>query len=235
MESLKEKTLGLTTQTWRRISQIFFLIALNPFVHRFFGGNPEVFGVCVPAMNCWSCPAAAMACPVGAVGQFIARGIVPVLAVGVMILAGVLLGRLFCGWVCPFGLLQEMLYKIPTRHKFRTPHGLRHVKYVVLVVSVVLIPLFFGVEAGFDKASGYFFCSWCPAGTLEATLPINAKLVADGTRSFGEALESVLGGAKFWIFVLFIVGFVYFQRPFCKAACPIGAFLGLFNKISFFK
>jgi polyferredoxin/NAD-dependent dihydropyrimidine dehydrogenase PreA subunit len=238
MDYLKEKTLGLTTQAWRRISQVLFLLALNPFLWRFLPGNaPEVLGACAPVLNCWSCPAAALACPIGAVGQFLVRGLVPVLALGTMLLAGVLFGRIFCGWVCPFGFLQDLLHKIPTRMKFRPPHGLRHLKYVVAVVTVILIPLFFGIDGGFDRVSGYFFCSWCPAGTLEATIPIRLQMAVDpgSTTTLGETLGGFLASVKFWILAAFLLSFVYFQRPFCKIACPIGAFLGLFNKVSFFR
>jgi len=101
-------------------------------------------------------------------------------------------------------------------------------------VTVILIPLFFGVEGGFDKISGYFFCSFCPAGTLEASVPINLQLAALGDKTFASVIGGFAGSVKFWIMIVFLVGFVYFQRPFCKVVCPIGAFLGLFNRVSFF-
>ncbi len=237
MDSSSDRTFGFKTQTWRRISQTVFLFLLNPWLHRFVPGQgaPDIFGVCFPALNCWSCPAASLACPIGAAGQLLARGVVPLLTIGVMVFAAVLLGRLFCGWMCPFGLIQDLMHKIPSSAKFRPPHSLRHLKYVLLAVTVILIPIFFGVAPGLDGPSGYFYCSLCPAGTLEASIPINFQLVVQGQRTLGQAVGGLLGSVKFWILVFFLVGFVYFHRPFCKIACPIGAFLGLFNRFSFFR
>jgi len=221
-------------QGWRRFSQFLFLFLLNPVVHRFIPGLSEpMMGVCVPVMNCWSCPAAAFACPVGAVGQLMARGVFPFLTLGILILTGSLLGRLVCGWVCPFGLLQDLMFKIPTKHKYRTPHPLRWIKYGLLVVMVVAVPILFGVEGGMGEPGGYFYCKWCPAGTLEASIPVNVQMVIEGRKGFGEMVLGYMASVKFWIAVLFLASFVFLYRPFCKIACPIGAFLGLFNKVDF--
>ncbi|MHC5036099.1 MAG: 4Fe-4S binding protein [Planctomycetota bacterium] len=221
-------------QSWRRISQFAFLFVLNPLFPRFIPGWTEAtMGICIPAMNCWSCPAAIFACPVGAVGQFLARGVFPFLSLGILVLVGSLTGRLVCGWVCPFGLIQDLMFKIPTRRKFRTPHALRWTKYVLLVVTVVAIPLFFGVDGGFDEVAGYFYCRWCPAGTVEASIPVNIQMSVQGTKGWGAMILGYLASVKFWIAMSFLVSFVVWYRPFCKIACPIGAFLGLFNRVSF--
>lgn len=235
---MKEPLLKLVQgplQGWRRFSQFVFLVLLNPWAHKLVPGLPDkLMGVCVPVMNCWSCPAAAFACPVGAVGQLLARGVVPVLTIGILLLTGSLLGRLVCGWVCPFGLLQDLMFKIPARWKFRTPHALRWVKYGLLVVMVILIPIFFGVDGTASEASGYFYCKWCPAGTLEASIPVNVQMTIQGQKGVLDLVLGYLASVKFWIFAGFLGAFVVFYRPFCKIGCPIGAFLGLFNKINFF-
>lgn len=146
---------------WRRISQFFFLVALNPYylVYR---------GVCFPAMNCWACPAAAFGCPVGAIGQFLVRGLVPFVTIGLLLVAGVLIGRMICGWVCPFGLLQDLMGKI-TKKKFAMPKAFSYLKYACLAVMVVFVPLAFG-KAGVESPA--FFCTYCPAGTLEGAIPV---------------------------------------------------------------
>jgi len=76
---------------------------------------------CVPGLNCYSCPAATFACPLGSL-QFIFASIQPSLAsarfhvgsfiIGFLGMIGMLAGRFPCGWLCPFGFLQELLYKI---------------------------------------------------------------------------------------------------------------------------
>jgi ferredoxin-type protein NapH len=189
-------------------------------------------GFCVPVMNCWSCPLAAFACPVGAVGQFLARGLVPFLSLGILVVTGALVGRLLCGWACPFGLIQDLMFKIPSRWKLRTPQALRWVKYGLLVVMVIAIPVLFGVSGGAGEASGYFYCKWCPAGTLEASIPVNVQMAVQ-KKGFLDMVLGYLGSVKFWIAITFLGSFVLFYRPFCKIACPIGAFLGLFNPVSF--
>ncbi|MCU0725153.1 MAG: 4Fe-4S binding protein [Planctomycetes bacterium] len=146
---------------FRRVSQFFFLFALNPyfFVYR---------GVCFPAMNCWACPAAAFGCPVGAIGQFLVRGIFPFVTVALILVAGVFIGRMICGWVCPFGLLQDLMAKI-TKVKIGLPKAVSYLKYAVLAVMVFYVPLAFG-RAGVESPA--FFCTYCPAGTLEAAIPV---------------------------------------------------------------
>ncbi len=169
---------------WRRISQVFFLIALNPYFFMFRG-------VCFPAMNCWACPAAAFGCPIGAIGNFLVKGLVPFFAIGLMLLAGALVGRMICGWVCPFGFLQDMLAKVPVK-KLRFPRFLAYGKYVFLVVTVFLIP----ITVGIDKkptgthASDFFFCNYCPAGTLEASIPVKifgSRLADSGDEAVADA------------------------------------------------
>ncbi|MHC4777352.1 MAG: 4Fe-4S binding protein [Planctomycetota bacterium] len=277
---MKETALKLVTnplQVWRRISQFFFLLLLNPLFPRYIPGMTDVtLGICVPVMHCWSCPTAFLGCPVGAVGKFLAVGVFPFLSLGILFLTGAVLGRLVCGWVCPFGLVQDLMFKIPSKFKLRTPQALRWVKYGLLAIMVILIPLLFGTKSGTDQASGYFYCNWCPAGTFEASVPVNVMMAADmdfpapppqdeaGAEGTGEAkaeesakkaeipapetegpvdedatnpwADLVLGylaSVKFWIAMAFLGGFIFLYRPFCKIACPIGAFLGLFNRISF--
>jgi ferredoxin len=151
---------------WRRASQFFFLLALNPYLFMYRG-------LCIPAMNCWACPAAAFGCPIGAIGNFLVKGLVPFIAIGLMLLLGALVGRLICGWVCPFGLIQDLMNKIPGP-KLQFPKALAYGKYVALVLMVFLIPLTAGIERTESgvAASDFFFCNYCPAGTLEAAIPV---------------------------------------------------------------
>lgn len=166
---------------FRRISQFSFLIALNPWFWAYRG-------FCFPAMNCWACPAAAFGCPVGAIGAFLAKGLVPFFTIGLMLLAGALVGRMICGWVCPFGLLQDLLAKIPVK-KFPFPKVLAYGKYVALALMVFAIPLMLGEDALATKDhAGHplFFCTYCPAGTLEAAIPLRLGLTSRALADAGE-------------------------------------------------
>jgi len=170
---------------WRRASQVFFLVALNPYIFLYRG-------VCVPAMNCWACPAAAFGCPIGAIGNFLVKGLVPFLAIGLMLIAGALIGRMICGWVCPFGLLQDLMNKIPSP-KWKIPKAFAYAKYAVLVIMVFVIPLTAGIErteSGLG-ASDFFFCNYCPAGTLEAAIPVKLGLSRFDGATAGLETEAV--------------------------------------------
>ena len=121
----------------RRLIQFAATVLTNPFAVNFFDGKLYRGGLknfCAPGLNCWSCPAAALSCPIGALqtGSFYAAGYV--------ILIGLLLGRAVCGFLCPFGLLQELLNKIPSPKKI-LPRSLTRAKYFLLIIFVLILPV----------------------------------------------------------------------------------------------
>lgn len=186
--------------------------------------------VCIPALNCYSCPAALGACPIGAL-QSSFSGVfmrIPFYVLGSMLLFAMLLGRLICGWGCPFGLVQELLYKIPSVKlpKNRFTESLAYLKYLILLLFVFLLPLMFYSVSGIGVPA---FCKYiCPAGTLEAALPL--ALTNDSIRN---AL-GVLFVWKFFLLCVFLLSSVFIYRPFCRFICPLGAFYGIFNKFTAF-
>jgi ferredoxin-type protein NapH len=222
----------LTRRGW---VQILSAVALNPFVPNFFTGSivqARSKGICVPVLNCYSCPSAWGACPIGSlqhafaglryrlsIGEF-QLGLYALGSIGVV---GSLVGRFPCGWFCPFGLLQEWLHKIPGP-KLRVPRMLRYLKYVVLVLTVFVLPALVLSAVGYGDT---WFCKWiCPAGTLEAGLPLVA---ADADI---RAAVGLLFAWKASLLVVFLLWMIVSHRPFCRTICPLGALLGLFNKIS---
>ena len=149
---------------------------------------------------------------------------------GFLIFIGALLGRLGCGFLCPFGLIQDLLNKIPFPKKIRTFRGdklLRKLKYVILLVFVVLMPLF--VVDIMGQGSPYFCKLICPAGTLEGGLPLVL---------LNKSMRSAVGWLYVWkntILVITIILSIIIYRPFCKYICPLGAFYSVFNKVSVFR
>lgn len=182
--------------------------------------------VCVPGLNCYSCPGAAGSCPIGALQAVVgsSRFSFSYYIVGVLILFGVLLGRFICGFLCPFGWFQELLHKIPTR-KLSTKRlwPLRFLKYALLVL-VLLLPMLIVNSSGLGEP---YFCKYiCPQGVLQGALPLAAA---------NSGIRAALGPLFSWKFAILlavIVLSVLFYRPFCKWLCPLGAFYSLFNKIS---
>lgn len=182
---------------------------------------------CVPGLNCYSCPGAAGACPIGAFQAVIgsSKFKFSYYITGSLILMGVLLGRFICGFLCPFGWLQELLHKIPVpKLSTKKLKPLRYLKYVILAVFVIMLPLIVVNELGMGDP---FFCKYiCPAGILEGGIPL---ALADA------GIRAGLGGLFTWKSCILLgtaLLAVFFYRPFCKWLCPLGAFYGLCNRIS---
>ena len=178
---------------------------------------------CVPGLNCYSCPGAVGACPIGALQNSLSGMTFrfPYYVLGLLIFFGAFLGRAVCGFLCPFGLLQDLLNKIPFPKKIRTfkaDRGLRRLKYVVLAVLVIIVPVFAKMTPAFCK---YL----CPSGTLSGIL----LAIAD------SRLFALLGSTFAWkvsVLVAIILLAVAIYRPFCKYLCPLGAFYAPFNKVA---
>lgn len=204
---------------------------LGGFVRgRIYEGNLKK--VCVPGLNCYSCPGAVGACPIGAlqavVGSWNFR--FAYYMVGFLLFVGALIGRLVCGFLCPFGMIQDLLHKIPFPKKIRTFRGdqlLRKLKYVIFVVFVILLPLF--VVDIMGQGAPYFCKLICPAGMLEGGIPLVLM---------NKSLQNAIGWLYAWKSVLLavtIVLSVIIYRPFCKYICPLGAVYSVFNPISVFR
>jgi len=146
-------------------------------------------------------------------------------ALGWLVLFGAFLGRWICGWVCPFGMIQEWLYKVPTV-KLHLPPWMRWVKYLILLVFVICIPVAGARTFGLGVPA---FCKYiCPAGTLEAGVPL-VSLVPGLRDAIGSLFLLKVG----LLFAVIIFSFMIF-RPFCRVLCPLGAIYGLFNPVSWY-
>lgn len=183
--------------------------------------------VCVPGLNCYSCPAASGACPIGSFQAVVGSSKFgfSYYITGFLILLGVLLGRFICGFLCPFGWLQELLHKIPSK-KLSTKKlkPLTYLKYIILLLAVVLLPALAVNDVGMGDP---FFCKYiCPQGVLEGAIPLS--LVNEGIR----AALGTLFVQKLFILIVVVALSILFYRPFCKWICPLGAFYALLNKIS---
>ncbi|MCI9116439.1 4Fe-4S binding protein [Acutalibacter sp. JLR.KK004] len=221
--------------SFQRRVQLLAAAVVNGYAIGFAKGKIFTGGtkaVCVPVLNCYSCPGALGACPIGslqaALGGSSRR--FPFYVLGLLMLFGVALGRLICGLLCPFGLVQDLLFKIPSP-KLRVPKKidkpLRWLKYAVLLVLVVLLPAFAVTDTG--VAPPYFCKYLCPAGTLEGGVPL---LLAN------PSLRSLMGALFSWkalVLVVILAACVFIPRAFCRYLCPLGAFYSLFNRFSFYQ
>ncbi len=219
--------------TRRKIIQLYTALLFNANIKGFISGSiyqGQTKIACVPGLNCYSCPGAVGACPLGSLqGSFSADKSTIYYVGGILLLYGIMLGRTICGWLCPFGLIQELLYKIKTPKLKKSPitRILSYLKYVILVFFVFIVPITYA----FRDTPLPAFCKYiCPAGTLEGGISLLANKVND-------SYFSMLGPLFTWKFLLLvsiIVASIFIFRMFCRFICPLGALYGLFNKISFF-
>lgn len=219
----------------RKIVQVGWGVLQNAHFSGFVTGkiySGSLKRFCVPGMNCYACPGALGACPIGALQAMYSgrRASFPFFVLGFLMLFGVLAGRFICGWLCLFGLIQEVLYRIPVK-KIAIPtkldRCLRYLKYGFLAVFVLLLPNILRNEMG---VSAPYFCKLvCPVGMLEGGIPLLAL-----NESMRQAAH-LLYAWKFGILVVLLAASVFIHRPFCKYICPLGAFYALFRRISFLR
>jgi ferredoxin len=165
------------------------------------------------ALNCQACELAWLGCPIGMLQRYVISTKIPFYIYGVLIGFGVALGRAVCGWICPFGLIQDILDKVST-HRFNPPQWLRGVKYA-FVAGIILMALTTGT---------IFWCRYVCFGALLGVIP------------YWLTWQTV---SAFWLFyhLGIFAAFVAFSymthgRAWCRYFCPLGAVLSIVNPIS---
>ncbi|MCK5833607.1 4Fe-4S binding protein [bacterium] len=217
----------------RRFSQIIGTLLVNSHFTA-WDGNPQIYqgrlkGLVGPVLNCYACPSAKVSCPLGSIQHFAALKLIPFYVIGMLASFGLLLGKATCGWICPFGLLQDLEYKLGRKlklPKITLPKWMSWGKYLFLVGLVILAPILSAEPGEFGAPGVTWFCKFCPQGAFQGGIP-QVLLHPD--------LKGLLGWlftSKIIILGLFIIAFLITKRPFCRVFCPLGAILGLFNKVS---
>lgn len=220
---------------FRLIFQILTAALVNGYVMGFAKGKIYTGGskaTCIPVLNCYSCPGAVGACPIGSLQAVLggSKHNFSFYVIGLIMLFGIFFGRLICGFLCPFGLIQDLLYKLPIKKLKVNPkidRPARYLKYVILLSLVIVLPIFATNKYG--TASPYFCKFLCPAGTLGGAIPL---LIAN------EGLRKMLGYIfvwKFFILMTIIVFSMMISRPFCRYLCPLGALYSLFSRFSLYQ
>ncbi len=231
----EKKMTGKKQSMLRTWFQVAWFVMTNGYIRGFtkgkiFSGNTKV--LCFPGLNCYSCPGALAACPMGALQAVMgdASYRISLYVFGFLAALGVLFGRLVCGWMCPFGLFQDLLYKIPLTKKIKNLPGHKYLKYLRYVILIVFPILLVSIVTDLTGTSAPWFCEWiCPSGMLFGGIPLV---------SVNEGLREAAGGRFIWKLIVLIVitlMSVKVYRPFCKYLCPLGAIYGLFNPISTYR
>ena len=232
MDKMKQETwLRRHRPTTRRLVQVYSALLYNAHLKGFITGEiyrGKTKAVCVPGFNCYSCPGAVGACPLGSIQNALASAghRAGWYVLGILLLYGVILGRTVCGWLCPLGWLQELLHKIPTPKikKSAVTRTLTWLKYILLAVFVIALPLWYGLAYDVPLPG---FCKYiCPAGTLEGAmglLPTNPDFFS---------MLGILFTRKFVILLIIALACIFCYRSFCRFICPLGAIYGLFNRFN---
>ena len=214
----------------RLMAQFGFFLLQNPFLKNFFTGEiyqGNLKRLCTPGLNCYSCPAASMSCPIGAAQLFFGgvRHSISLYVTGFLLTVGIIFGKFICGFVCPMGLLQDLLYRIKTPKLLLRLRFLRYVKYVVLILFVIILPM--TVRNALSGLGHPWFCAYiCPSGTIFGAIPLMAA--NDFLRQFIGA-QFIL---KMTIAVGVVILSVFVLRIFCRVLCPLGAIYSLLNRVA---
>lgn len=179
------------------------------------------------------------------------NAIFPWLAIASFLIVGVLIGKSMCGWVCPFGFIQDLLGFIRRKQTELSPrtHGnMVYVKYLILGITMFITltysaAILYGVSGSYSSGLGVFakapFTALSPAETLFATLP---KLVQNSGNAIAagqlDVLSAIYSAPLLLWFQIFIMGGVlvfaaYVPRSWCKYFCPHGAIMAILNRFSF--
>ncbi len=217
----------------RKLIQLYSALLYNAHLKGFIDGEiyqGKAKAVCVPGFNCYSCPGAAGACPLGSIQNALAYSghRAGWYVLGIIMIFGLSLGRTICGWLCPLGLFQELLYKIPTPKikKSRVTRALSYLKYIILAVFAVAIPMWYGIRHDLAVPG---FCKYiCPAGTFEGAI----GLLSNPNNASYFAMLKILFTRKFVILMIIATACIFCYRSFCRFICPLGAIYGLFNRLA---
>ena len=216
----------------RKLIQLYAAVLYNCYARGFIKGDiytGKTKLLCAPGLNCYSCPGAVAACPLGALQNAVAasQSRAPAYMLGILLFYGLLLGHTVCGWLCPMGLIQELLHKLPTPkiEKGRLTRALSYFKYGLLFALVFLVPYWYSYQLLPLPA----FCKYvCPAGTLGGAL----GLMLNPENYDKLSLLGYLFTNKFVILIALLCLSVFLYRVFCRFLCPLGAIYGLFSKVA---
>ena len=248
-EKIKQKLLRFNTP--RRIVQFLSFIFLSAVIF-----NLGTLPILLPVLWTWGLQQNTVGDAFTAI-QFMLSGwngfnvVFPGLAIASFLVIGILLGKSLCGWICPFGFIQDLVGFIKRKQREfspRTHETMIYVKYAILGITLFISATFSAakiadVSESYGKALGIFtiapFTAISPAETLFGTIP---RMVRDFSNAVSANQVDVLSGIAnlpllFWaqlsIMVAVLVFAAYIPRSWCKYFCPHGAIMAVLSRFSF--
>ena len=238
-------------------------------------------GISVPILACYYASGRTVTCPIWQIQAYIfpfwnyARGYAVFystsglekifIALGLVAVMSIVLGRFFCGWLCPFGLYMDLLTRIRKafgrRHlnlSDKTNAALGQFRYIIIAIFIILSVIFgsyaifgtqlisgttpggpLGTEAGIISNINEPFCLVCPMRPLCVLV-----LSALGYMDFSYITQITYG--PFWItgsyltsiniaILITITALSLAYRRFWCRICPLGGLTALFSTFTPFK
>lgn len=187
--------------------------------------------------------------------EYISHGITRLaVVIGSLLILALLFGRLFCGWICPFGLYMDLLSRL--RKTLRIKHQnfsdrfnerFRQLGYVILALTIILSVIFgsqaiFGAQLlpGTEKGGFIYtylsvpFCRVCPMKPLCVLLQtlvgiMRLEWLIENTTGEFYHLGMYLTSINLFMLALVTVAAFFYRRVWCRI-CPLGALIALFNR-----
>jgi ferredoxin-type protein NapH len=241
--AFRVKRLVWRIETARKITQFLSIILFNAGL---FGVGP--WAILLPVMYTLGIQQKTVGDAFAMLQWMLHDLVFPWLPLASFLLVAVFLGRALCGWVCPFGLVQDLLGYVKRKRmelSIRTHDLLVNVKYVILAITLLIsvtlaISLATGVGQGYKAALGALapapFNALSPGDTLFAVLPTMVYAASNTSLdalAAGILVVRPLLWARLAIMVTILVLAVYIPRSWCKYLCPHGAALAFLNRFSF--
>lgn len=240
-------------ETARKITQLLCFLLFNAIV---FGFKP--LPILLPILHSIWTPQKTVGDAFSALQLMLYEVTFPWLPIAAFLLTAIVLGRATCGWICPFGFIQDLLGYIKRKHSevsSRTHNDMIKVKYGVLLIVLFIsgslsVLLAAGVGRSFERALGVFapapFDALSPSNMIFATLPeivletryVIPHWLETGENIIGALVNGILSKPMlFWVQLIIVIGVVvlgmYIPRSWCRYFCPHGAALAFLNRFSF--
>jgi len=207
--------------------------------------NAKIFGIAatgiiVPYLHVTEAPFSVVHGAYESLEYSIARGVFPILVLGVIYLTAITVGRVFCGWACPMGMVQDILSYLPFKKQKLSANAVnqfKDIKWAVLGFSIMCALIVAWRRAGSswtEDPIGAFsdspFSVISPSGTLFAYIPWMALWNTNVLATAG-----LTAWLKMAVLVAVLVPSIYVPRFFCRYLCPMGALLEVTSQYKILK
>jgi ferredoxin-type protein NapH len=242
----------------RMIVQLLALLAVNAIAFNAIFPNLKLQAISfgLPILASVNSPFTAVYSSFDLIQVELAQPEFPWIVLGTVLLIGAVVGRAFCGWVCPVGFIQDIITNLKGRLDFvspRTQRSAKKLKYLLFLGTLLIsgtlgLALYLGAGTDYKAALGVLasgpFIAISPDGTLFGVVPTLVSLARD---NFASILTRPPTIQQFWAYltqlppllalrILILVGFFWaawkVPRFWCRYACPTGAMMAVFQKYS---